>query len=209
MRPLTLSIGALTLVLGTAWAQNTGEGSSSQQLPVGQTFKNFEFPIYQDGQLKATLQAAEATGITLNRAATTDLKIEQYENGAVITTVTSPKADLYVNERKMRTKDTVLIVRADTEASAQSCDFDLQTKKYLLRTNVRVVLKNFDLGTATNPASGSASPAAASSPTTAPDATTKPPAPRPASRDDSLLELPGSYSSTNSAPLPPTSPDTK
>ena len=50
-------------------------------VPVGQTFKQFEFPIYQEGKLKATLDATEARGITLNRAETTDLKIQVYDSG--------------------------------------------------------------------------------------------------------------------------------
>src|SRR5471032_1761981 len=117
MRPLLLSLGACILVLGAAWAQNTGDSRNAPQLPVGQTFKQFEYPTFQDGKLKSTLYATEATGITLNRAETTDLKIQIYDNGAVTTTVTSPKADLYVAEQKMRTKNTVHIERADTEAT--------------------------------------------------------------------------------------------
>ncbi len=130
------------------------------QLPVGQTFKQFEFPVYEDGKLKSTLYASEAKGITLNRAETTDLKIEIYDNGAVTTTVTSPKADLYVNEQKMRTKNTVLIERADMEATSQNYSriSDLKTKKYILRTNVRVLLKHFDLSIA--PPNGAAPPPA-------------------------------------------------
>src|SRR5271154_5544059 len=145
MRPLFLSVAACVLVLGAAWAQNTGDSGNGPQLPVGQTFKQFQFPIYQSGVLKATLSATEATGITLNRADAKDLRIEIYDNGAVTTTITSPDADLYVSEQKMRTKNTVQIERADMTATSQDCDFDLKTKKYLLRTNVKVLLKHFDL----------------------------------------------------------------
>jgi hypothetical protein len=178
---------------------------------VGQTFKQFQFPIYQAGILKATLDATEATGITLNRAETTNLKIQIYDNGAVTTTVTSPKADLYVNEKmnekKMRTKNTVQIERSDMTATSQNCDFDLNTKKYLLRTNVKVVLKHFELSTA--PANGAApapAPAATHAPASAPAATVNAPvSPRPARSNESLLDSPGSYADTNSAPIPPTS----
>ncbi len=82
--------------------------------------------------------------------------------------MTSPKADLYVTDQKMRTKNTVQIVRADMEASSQECDFDLKSKKYILRTNVKVILKHFDLSMSTagataqpvavNPASAPAAP---------------------------------------------------
>jgi len=203
MRPLLLSFAACILVLGAVWAQNAGEGGNMPQLPVGQTFKQFEFPIYQDGKLKATLDATEARGITLNRAETTDLKIQIYDNGAVTTTVTSPKADLYVNEQKMRTKNTVQIERPDMEATSQDCDFDLKTKKYVLRTNVKVVLKHFNLSS--TPANGAAP---------APAPATVPPAPRPASAHparskESLLDSPGSYADTNSAPIPPSNSETK
>ena len=198
MRPLLLSLGTFCLVLGAVWAQNSSDGGTGPQLPVGQTFKQFVYPDYEDGKLKATLYASEATGITLNRAETTELKIQVYDNGAVTTTITSPEADLYVAERKMRTKNTVLIDRADLTAASQDCDFDLKTKKFVLRNNVRVVLKHFNLsmspGTGTDAAS---TPAPAGAP------------PRPALNDSSLLTSPGSVGDTNSAPIPPSIPDTK
>jgi hypothetical protein len=164
------------------------------QLPVGQTFKQFEFPYYQDGKLKATLYAVQATGVTLNRAETTDLKISVYDNGAVSTTITSPNADLYVAEQKMRTSKTVQIMRDDMEASSQECDFDLKTKKYLLRTNVKVLLKHFDFA-------GSSSKGA-----TAPNAASPQPA---APTGGSMLDSPGASSETNSAPASTATPDTK
>jgi len=191
MRPLLLSLGTCILFLGAVWAQNTGDGESGPQLPVGQTFKQFQFPIYQSGILKATLDATEATGITLNRAETTDLKIQIYDNGAVTTTITSPKADLYVSEQKMRTKNTVQIERADMTATSQNCDFDLKTKKYVLRTNVKVILKHFDVSL--TPANG-----AAPSPAT-------PPAPA----NTSPASAPDASADTNSAPIPPSSSETK
>jgi lipopolysaccharide export system protein LptC len=186
MRPLLLSATACILLLGAVSAQNTGDSGSAPQLPVGQTFKEFEFPDYENGQLKATLYASQATGITLNRAEASDVKIQIYDNGAVTTTVTSPKADLYVNERIMRTKNTVQIERADMEATSQDCDFDLKDKKYILRTNVKVLLKHFDISSTS--ANGSApAPASASTSTNAPD----------------------SSADANSAPIPPSSPETK
>lgn len=188
-------------------------------LPVGQTFKQFDFPMYDAGVLKYNAFAVEAKGITLNRIEATDLRIQVYENGAITTTITSPDADLYLNqqidERKMRTKNTVEIDRSDMTATSQDCDFDLKNKKYLLRTNVKVVLKNFDLNL-----SAPGTPAAASSTSPAPTSAPKPaPAPSspspgsalapalgpisPGQNDSSLLENPGSYANTNSAPLPP------
>jgi hypothetical protein len=209
MRPLFLSLGACLLVFGIARSQATGDGGSMPQLPVGQTFKQFQFPVYQGAVLKSTLTATEATGITLNRAETTDLKIEIYDNGVVTTTVTSPKADLYVNEQKMRTKNTVQIERSDMEATSQDCDFDLKSKKYLLRTNVKVILKNFDVSM--NPAKNGAQPPAsapAQSPAGATPPLLTPISPRP-ERNESLLDSPGSYADTNSAPIPPPSSETK
>jgi len=196
MRLLLLSFAVCVLVSGAiqiqAVAQNTGDNENTPQLPVGQTFKQFTYPVYQDGKLKATLSAVSATGITLNRAATTDLEIDLYDNGIKTTTITSPTADLYVNEQKMRTKNTVLIVRDDMTASSQDCDFDLKTKKYVLRANVKVLLKHFDLSA--TPANGAATPPAS---TNAPGAAS--PAP----------DASGSSASTNSAPIPPTSTDAK
>jgi hypothetical protein len=168
-------------------------------LPVGQTFKQFVYPMYQDGKLKATLSAVEATGITLNRAEAKDVKIELYDT--VTTTVTSPDADLYVNEEKMRTKNTVLIERTDMTATSQDCDFDLKTKKYLLRTNVKVILKHFDLSL--TPANGDAPPPASAPPSTGPIS------PQPAQGGESPLNSPGADADTNSAPIPPSSPETK
>ena len=201
-----LSLTSFVLVLGAVWAQNTGEGGNGPQLPVGQTFKQFEYPFYQEGKLKGMLMATEARGITLNRAETTDLKIEIYDATATkdagTLTITSPKADLYVNEEKMRTKNTVLIDRSDMTATSQDCDFDLKTKKYVLRDKVKVVLKHFDFSL--TPAAG---PGATGSHATAPAGT--PSAPHPLRNDDSLLTSPGSVSDTNSAPIPPSSSDTK
>jgi hypothetical protein len=205
MRPPTFSAGlaACLLVAGVAPAQNAADSTrNAPTLPVGQTFRQFEFPVYQDGQLKYTLYATEATGITLNRAETTDLKIDVYDNGAKTTTITSPKADLYVAEQKMRTKNTVLIERADMEATSQDCDFNVKAKQFLLRTHVKVLLRHFDVG------SGSGGPAAGATPsvptndvTSLPDNTPAPPT-APAPADPSILPSPGAFSDTNAAPLP-------
>jgi flagellar basal body rod protein FlgB len=202
-----LSLGAFILVLGAVWAQNAGEGENMPQLPVGQTFKQFEFPVYQNGKLQYTLYAAEAKGITLNRAETSNLKIDVYENGAVTTTITSPKADLYVAEQKMRSKNTVQIERADTEATSQNCDFDVKTKKFVLRTNVKVILKHFDLSL--TPANGTA--VAPASPAKAAGAlpASRPASAQPVRNNKSVLDSPGSYADTNSAPIPPPSSDSK
>src|SRR5450631_1489950 len=141
MRLLVLILEACLLLMGAARAQNAGESTGTPQLPVGQIFKQFEFPSYQDGKLKYTLFATEAKGITLNRAETTDLKIDVYEKGAVTTTITSPKADLLVAEQKMRTKNTVQIDRADMRATSQNCEFNVKEKQFVMSTNVRVLLK--------------------------------------------------------------------
>jgi hypothetical protein len=247
MRPLFLSLGAGILAMGTASAQVAGDASAgTPQLPVGQVFKQFAYPYYQEGVLQYTLSAVEARGITLNRAETTDLKIELYANGVKTTTITSPTADLYVNERKMRTKYTVLIERDDMEASSQECDFDVKLKKYLLRTHVKVTLKHFDISASTKPAAGApphpaantgATPAPVPAPASEPLPSSTPapipepvlsatPAPQaesgstpgalsmapttpPVSGHDALLPSPSSYSDTNSAPLPPSPPDSK
>jgi hypothetical protein len=192
------------LVLGVVWAQNSGTGGGSAQLPVGQTFKQFEYPDYENGQLKATLYAVQAKGITLNRAEASDLTIKIYDNGVPTTTITSPKADLYVAEQKMRTKNTVQIERADMTATSQECDFDLKTKKYLLRTNVKVILKHFDLSM--TPGTGAAAaPATTSAPAGAPPASVSQPIQNP----QSILESPGTYADTNAAPIPPSSYENK
>jgi len=207
MRPLVLSIGFLACALGVVYAQNAGGSGITQQVPVGQTFKNFEFPFYEDGKLKWTATATQATGITQNRAEAMNIKIKVYDNDAVSMTVTSPQADIYVNERKMRSSHTVEIDRNDMTATSQSCDFDLVNKKYLLRTNVKVVLKNFDPG-ATPGASGitpavSTPAPAASSPVSGTSMT-----PRPIPASDTLPESPGT-APRNSAPIAPTNPETK
>jgi len=197
MRSLVLSIGSLTLILGVAWAQTSGN-ENTPVIPYGQTFKDFHFPLYQDGQLKATLSAISATGTTLNRAETTELKIELYDQGKVTTTITSPKADLYVADRRMRTKNTVLIERTDMEATAQSCDFDLLNKKYFLYQNVKVTLKNFDANFKPASATG-ATPASTANtvPTPATSTPTSNPPPK-----SSLLDTPGASSNPNLAPTP-------
>jgi len=208
-----VGFGVCLLAIAVVRAQNTGgDANAAEQLPVGQTFKDFTFPIYQNSIRKAILSAAEATGMTINRAATTDLKIQIYDNGFITTTVTSPKADLYVAEQKMRTKDTVRIDRSDMLATAQDCDFDLLQKVYLLRNHVHVLLKNFDISSpppGAKPTSTASAPAAA---TPAPSENSAPAglaAPIPPRDDSSLLESPGSYAGTNTAPEAPSNPDTK
>jgi hypothetical protein len=209
MRPLILSIAVGLALTGSVEAQQSGGSSSGvSQLPVGQVYKDFQFPYYENGLLKFTLTATEAKGITVSRAETTDLRIDLYDNGRVTTTITSPKADLYVADRKMRTHSTVRIERADLTATAQLCDFDLAGKQYTLRSNVRVTLKNFDTGK-TVPTPGAAAPApapAGQAISTAPPAPVTPaetiPGQSPSQKIDSLLESPGMFSSTN-APSPP------
>jgi hypothetical protein len=210
MRSLVLSMGVMALVAGAAWAQAPGGGGATPQIPYGQTFKDFQFPIYDKGELKAMMAAITAKGVTLNRAEATELKIELYDQGKVTTTITSPKADLYVADHRMRTQNTVLIERADMEATAQSCDFDQTNKKYLLRDNVRVVLKNFDISF-NRPPAGAASPAPVNPP--ASDDNTRPaPSPRIATPNpplnDSTMETPGAYANTNVAPTPSSPPGT-
>jgi hypothetical protein len=209
------------LLAGAALAQNAGTGESVLRVPVGQTFRQFSFPVYgPDGQLHYSFFATEATGVTINRAETTNLRIDVYENGQRTTTITSPKADLYVAEQKMRTKNTVQIERADMEATSQDCDFDVKSKKFLLRTNVKVLLKHFDVGGGSFGAtktgtmrSGAKAPSATAPPGPAspmlPAGTTLtplPPSETPKATDDSILPSPGAYSDTNAAPLPPSSP---
>jgi hypothetical protein len=212
MRSLVLSIGTVALIAGVAWAQAPAGGGNVPQIPYGQTFKDFQFPLYQDGQLKAILAALSAKGVTINRAETTELKIDLYDQGKVTTTITSPNADLYLAERRMRTKNTVLIERADMEATAQTCDFDLISKKYLLRENVKVILKNFDIAPKPS-ASGASSPTPSTGPAPGPGdspGSTPSPAiltPHPV-RNDSAFDTPGAYANTNVAPAPSSPPST-
>ena len=42
--------------------------------------------------------------------------------------------------------DFLKIVRNDMEATSQDCDFDVKAKSFFLRTNVKVLLKHFDVG---------------------------------------------------------------
>ena len=210
---LSWGLGACALLAGVALAQNAGGPSpGAQSLPVGQTFKQFTFPVYgPDGQLRYSFFATEATGVTLNRAEATDLRIDVYNNGLKTTTITSPKADLYVAEQKMRTKNTVRIERADMEATSQDCDFNVKQKNFFLRTNVKVLLKHFDVGagspgTSKTKASGAA-PAVPQHDSAA--ALPAPEASTPMPTDDSILPSPGAYSDTNNAPLPPASPTTR
>lgn len=201
MRLLTLSMaGALVAVVAAARAQSSAPSSPSDvtQLPVGQVYKDFEYPYWESGQLKFTLSATEAKGITINRAETSNVKIDLYTNGKVTTTITSPNADIYVADKKMRTHHTVRIERADVVATAQFCDFDLAEKQYTLRDHVKVILLHFDTkGAAPGQTSGAAMGVP---PTAAPSSAPVPPS---SGGADSLLESPGSYSSeTNKAPLP-------
>jgi lipopolysaccharide export system protein LptC len=201
MRLLTLSVaGVLVAAVAAAQAQSTSSSSDVTQLPVGQIYKDPSYPFFDTtGQLKFTLTAQEAKGITVNRAEMTDLKIDLYTNGKVTTNITSPDADIYVADKKMRTNNTVKITRADSIATAKFCDFDLAAKQYTLRDHVKVVLLHFDMKTAAPGQSagpmGVAPAASGSPPHAAPSST-------PAASKDSLLESPGSYSSTNNAPLP-------
>jgi len=210
MRLLILSAAGWLAWAGAARAQSAGSTDSGvTQLPVGQTYKQFEFPYYQAGQLKFVLTAADAKGITINRADTHDLKIDLYTDGKVTTTITSPDADLYVADQKMRTHHTVRIVRPDLTATSQFCDFDLVSKQYLMRNSVKVTLLHFDAGKSTDPASSGAAPLAAVPVKPAPDvpaaiprANVPPPPTVPTGEGEGLIDSPGAYASTNAAPLP-------
>ena len=207
MRPFVLSLFTCFLVLSAAWAQTTSGNGNTPQIPYGQSYKNFEFPFYEAGQLKWILSATQATGVSLNRAEVTDMKIDVYDNGKVTTTITSPKADLYSTDRRMRTKNTVRIERSDLEATSQRCDFDLISKQYHMQDNVRVVLKNFDATSGLGPTSKKAS-TSPGTPMPAPQTTLGPgPVPSPSHGNDSLLDSPGAYSnSTNVGPISPAAP---
>jgi len=202
---LSWGLGACVLLAGVALAQNAGTGANTMRLPVGQTFKEFTFPVYgPDGGLRYSFFATEATGVTINRAEADNLRIEVYENGAKTTTITSPKADLYVAEQKMRTKNTVQIVRADMEATSQDCDFDVKAKNFFLRTNVKVLLKHFDVGGGSPGTPKKTAAAPGLLPGIPPAATTHHKG-SPMPTDDSILPSPGAYSDTNAVPLPPDS----
>ena len=126
MRRLLLSMAmwvAACLLVRSAPPAGKGTGTAMPQIPFGQTYKDFQFPIWQKGQLAYTLTADSATGVTLNRADASNVKIDVYTDEKVTTTITSPRADLYVSDRKMRSKNTVKIVRADMDATSQVCDF--------------------------------------------------------------------------------------
>jgi lipopolysaccharide export system protein LptC len=200
MRLLILSVASWFVAAGAAvLAQSSSSGGPDvTQLPVGQIYKAFQYPYWEAGQLKYTLSATEAKGITINRAETTDVKIDIYTAGKVTTTITSPKADIYVADRKMRTHNTVKIDRADLTATSQFCDFDLLAKQYTLRDHVKVTLLHFDMNRAA-PAHATGvmgvppTPARAPLPATTPSST---------GSSDSMLESPGAFSSTNNAPLP-------
>lgn len=201
MRLLILSITGWLIATGAAALAQSNSSSGVTQLPPNQIYRDPQYPFWDaTGQLKYILTATEIKGITINRAESTDLKIDLYTAGKVTTTITSPKADIYMADRKMRTHNTVKIVRADMTATAQFCDFDLAEKQYTLRDHVKVTLLHFDLN---SPTGSHASGAMGVTPTPA-----KSPAHRPAppsataGKDDSLLESPGSFSSTNNAPLP-------
>jgi hypothetical protein len=211
MRPFLLSLSLCLLALPATVAQTSPGGANLPQIPFGQVYKDFQFPLYQNGQLSATFSAVSATGVTINRAETLDLKIDLYTAGKVTTTITSPKADLYVGERIMRTKNTVHIERADLTATAQSCDFDLVSKKYLLRQNVRVLLKHFDIGSESKDANSVLPRTSSSSPGSMPE-TPPPPQPDesmipiPNHPGESPIDIPGASATTNAAPSSPSSP---
>jgi hypothetical protein len=206
MRPFVLSFYACFLVLGAAGAQTTSDSGNVPGIPYGQTYRNFEFPLYEGGVLKEKLSATQATGMSLNRAEVTDMVIQIFEDGKVTTTITSPNADLYSADRRMRTKNTVRIERSDMDATSQRCDFDLISKQYVLRDKVRVVLKNFD-ATSGLGSSGKGASRASAAPAAPPRPAFGPLPPAPAHGDDSLLESPGAYSNgTNIGPISPAPP---
>ncbi len=209
MRPFLLSLSLCALALTATWADAPG-GPNLPQIPFGQVYKDFQFPLYQNGQLSATFSAVSATGVTINRAETIDLKIDLYTNAKVTTTITSPKADLYVADRVMRTKNTVQIERADLEATAQTCDFDLVTKKYLLRQNVKVLLKHFDIGAESKDANSvlprtTAAPATLAMPVPLPEPDESP-LPVPRRPGESTIDIPGASDATNATVPSPSGP---
>jgi hypothetical protein len=215
MRPLILSVAGWLGCSGAMWAQQAAaptaapapSDSGISQLPVGQVYKQFQFPYYQAGQLKFVLTASDATGITLNRADTHNMEIDLYDQGKKTTTITSPDADLYVADRKMRTHKTVQVNRPDLVATSQLCDFDLLSKQYVMRTNVKVVLLHFDAGQSASAHPAGPSVAAAPVPGVPPAEPPSiprpvvPPPPSVPNGEGNLIDSPGAYGNP-SAPLP-------
>lgn len=202
----SLAICLLALDIAGAEPVRQGPGdpdnSSIPQIPFGQTYKNFQFPLYDGMILKAKLSAEAATGTTLNRADTTNLKIELYTNDKVTTTITTPRGDLYPAERRLRTKTGVHVVQNDLDATSDVADFDLIGRKYFLQNHVKVTLIHFDTSPKStapgvHPAKLAPNSAATAPPGAVPILSPALPA------DNSLPDMPGAYSNTNAAPTNP------
>ncbi len=211
--PLVFLLPSLLLIpwvpvvlVSTAWAQtpSADDRHNSAPLAVGQTFENVTYPSYvsaTNNTLANTFHAERATGITPNRARAQNVTIDVYEvihdTNTVTTVITSPDADIMLNDRIMRTTNSVCVKRDQMIATAQRADFDLSTKHYTLRRDVKITLLNFDIGKAASPSTNNTP-----SPAPAPSDTSAPAPPAPASPDQPIPTLPA-LPQMNADQLPP------
>jgi hypothetical protein len=135
----------LTLVAALgALAQNSS--------PVGTVVKGFTMPLRNEaGVMEANLTGREAKVLTVNRTRIDDLKIEIYEGEKVAVLITSPSCDFWRADNRLTTRNGVNIEREGMVIQANGMEWEYKDKRGVLRQQVKVTLKNFNLG----PAAGS------------------------------------------------------
>ncbi len=116
---------------------------------VGSVVKGFTLPQHNEaGELEARISGDEATTVSPNRTVIRSLKLELYEGGKSVTTILSPKCDFWFLQGRLNTRDGVTIQRSEFEITAQTMEWEFKEKKGTLQKDVRVVIRNMDLGSA-------------------------------------------------------------
>ncbi len=186
---LIFSAAAFQLCLAQTPAPDEDDDRKNPPIPVGQTNKDLMLPSYNSNrELANVFHAREAIGITPKRAHCFEVKVDLYEivkgTNSITTVVTTPEADVILGDRIMRTTNSVRVEREELIATATNADFNLETKKYVMRANVQILLKHFDIGKAASTSNTNSAP-------TTPETPPPTPAPIPPELQQMISHDPG------------------
>jgi hypothetical protein len=115
---------------------------------VGSVVKGFTLPQHNEaGELEARISGDEATTVSPNRTIIKSLKLELFEGGKSVTTILSPKCDFWYLQGRLNTREGVIIDRKEMEITAKTMEWEFKEKRGTLQKEVRVVIRDLDLGT--------------------------------------------------------------
>ncbi|HSI82890.1 MAG: hypothetical protein ACAI35_11260 [Candidatus Methylacidiphilales bacterium] len=162
-----LMLGAFLMLPMLVHAQqpNQPEPTMFDKMPNGQSISGIYYPVEKDGVLIQEMRGSKATKMSGGRVDVKDLNLKRYKNGALEMVLIMPLANFYVQDQKLATDRGVMIQFSDREVRADEMVWDLRSNSGSLKKNVKVVLKNFDLGSSKQTPAGTAPAAPVVDPT--------------------------------------------